>query len=181
MKRSRRDWSRVVADHAASGKTVQEYCESEGIHPNTFYKNRKTQGHAELVEIRPRSNVEGAVLQPQGNQQLRFVITNRISPHITAGRKAGIRRRERPSHIRVRNDSPLSIQKVIPLPPLSLRFSRFFLHRHTRRTRSVIDPPALDTRSPDSLPVRLLVEYHSPMHLIRCQPPQRPVRPLCQL
>lgn len=62
MKRSRRDWSRVVADHAASGKSVQEYCQSEGIHPNTFYKNRKTQGHAELVEIRPRSNVESAAI-----------------------------------------------------------------------------------------------------------------------
>ena len=37
-------------------------------------------------------NLTDALFQPRGNQQLRFVITNRISPHITAGRKAKIPR-----------------------------------------------------------------------------------------
>jgi len=40
----------------------------------------------------------------------------------------------------------------------------------------VIDPPSLDTGTPDSPPIRLFVEYRSRMHLIRSQSPQRPVQ-----
>ena len=61
MRGLKRDWSRIVADQEASGKSVHEYCESLGVHPNTFYKKRKAQrGHPELVEIRPKAKGEAA-------------------------------------------------------------------------------------------------------------------------
>jgi hypothetical protein len=53
MKKAKRDWSRIIAAQATSGKSVQEYCRGVGVHPNTFYKKRKVEGHPAMVEIRP--------------------------------------------------------------------------------------------------------------------------------
>jgi hypothetical protein len=58
MKRAKRNWPQLVEDQEASGQSVQEYCKSIGIHPNTFYKKRKVREHQSLVEIRPPSSSE---------------------------------------------------------------------------------------------------------------------------
>jgi len=67
-----------------------------------------------VVILLPLSCVLYVVLQPQGNQQSRFVVANRISSHISAGRKAKIRRWKLPARVWMRDDIPLSIQEGIP-------------------------------------------------------------------
>ena len=67
----------------------------------------------------------------------------------------------------LRNDSPLQSRKSFLFHLLLSDFPVSLLYRHTGRTRPGIDPPALNTRNCDSLPIRLLVECCSCMHLIR--------------
>ena len=46
-----RDWAGLVDEHRNSQESVKEFCESRGIHPNTFYKKRKLLQQRRLVEI----------------------------------------------------------------------------------------------------------------------------------
>jgi hypothetical protein len=40
-RKKRIDWSATIHEYQASDCTVEEFCTRIGIHPNTFYKNRK--------------------------------------------------------------------------------------------------------------------------------------------
>lgn len=60
MKRPKRNWSPILENQETSGKSVHEYCESIGIHPNTFYKMRKVQAHPAMVEVRPQPGAKGS-------------------------------------------------------------------------------------------------------------------------
>jgi len=58
MKEQNRDWRQIVEEQAACGKSVQEYCKSIGVHPNTFYRKRKMQRRLVMVEVRPAPSTE---------------------------------------------------------------------------------------------------------------------------
>ena len=62
MMRRRGDWPEIIAEQPRSGKSVDEYCKSKGIHPNTFYRKRKLYGRSAMVEILPLSNRESAAI-----------------------------------------------------------------------------------------------------------------------
>jgi hypothetical protein len=51
MQRQKRDWAKIIEEHQRSGRSVKEFCEPKGIHPTTFYKNRKLCKQQPLVEI----------------------------------------------------------------------------------------------------------------------------------
>jgi len=58
MNRQKRDWPRILEEQRKSGESVKEFCESRGIHPNTFYKKRKLHVQQPLVEIPVTGAVE---------------------------------------------------------------------------------------------------------------------------
>ena len=59
MRKVIKNWEEVIEQHRQSGKTIPEFCKEIGIHPNTFYKNRKIignqddPGNSSVVEIKP--------------------------------------------------------------------------------------------------------------------------------
>ena len=59
MRKVIKNWEEVFEQHRQSGKTIPEFCKEIGIHPNTFYKNRKINsnqddsGSSSVVEIKP--------------------------------------------------------------------------------------------------------------------------------
>ena len=62
MRTAKRDWPRIIEDQAASGKSVSGYCESLGIHPNTFYRMRRIEKHPAMVEVLPRASRETSAI-----------------------------------------------------------------------------------------------------------------------
>lgn len=56
MRTAKRDWPRIIEEQTESGKSVSEYCESLGIHPNTFYKMRRIERQPAMVEVLPRAS-----------------------------------------------------------------------------------------------------------------------------
>ena len=51
MKRKKRDWAAIIEDQEKQGIPIRDYCEAEGIHPTSFYKNRKIHKQRSMVEI----------------------------------------------------------------------------------------------------------------------------------
>lgn len=47
------NWKELVAKQYKSDKTVNEFCREYGIHPNTFYGQRKKLATGNFVEIIP--------------------------------------------------------------------------------------------------------------------------------
>ena len=51
MKRKKRDWAAIIQEQEERGVSIKDYCKAEGIHPTSFYKNRKVFPPQPLVEI----------------------------------------------------------------------------------------------------------------------------------
>lgn len=51
----KRDWSALVRQQSESRMSVAEFCAQAGVHPNTFYRQRKHYQVADFVEIPVRS------------------------------------------------------------------------------------------------------------------------------
>ena len=52
-KRKIADWSAVLREFEDGNQSVEEFCTQKGIHPNTFYRNRKKyqKSNTALVKI----------------------------------------------------------------------------------------------------------------------------------
>jgi len=57
------DWSATISEYQNSNVTVEEFCAGLGIHPNTFYKNRKKHQGAETQLVKLPLKTEP--IQPQ--------------------------------------------------------------------------------------------------------------------
>ena len=60
MRKYIKNWEEVIEQHRQSGKSIETFCNEIGIHPNTFYINRKKINQSrervkrtEVVEIEP--------------------------------------------------------------------------------------------------------------------------------
>ena len=51
-KRKISDWLAVVHDYENSNLSVEEFCTKKGIHPNTFYRNRKRYQHSNTTLVK---------------------------------------------------------------------------------------------------------------------------------
>lgn len=51
-KRQKRDWKSLISEQEESGLSIDEFCESKGIHYTSFYKNRKKFQNSGFVEIK---------------------------------------------------------------------------------------------------------------------------------
>jgi transposase-like protein len=51
------DWPAFISEYESSGISVGEFCAGKGIHPNTFYRNRKRyqENGTALVRILPKT------------------------------------------------------------------------------------------------------------------------------
>ena len=63
-RRVRLNWSEIIAEQEASGKSIKAFCMKKRIHPNTFYKKRKEIRNNNFVEItiREEKGGEGPVI-----------------------------------------------------------------------------------------------------------------------
>lgn len=52
-KRQKRDWKALISEQENSGLSIDEFCETKGIHYTSFYKNRKKFQEKGFVEVKP--------------------------------------------------------------------------------------------------------------------------------
>ncbi|MDC7124193.1 MAG: hypothetical protein PQJ46_01410 [Spirochaetales bacterium] len=78
MRKVIKNWKEIFEQHRQSGKSIPEFCNDIGIHPNTFYKHRKRfSGDAiavdsAVVEIKPEIS---AKTEPIVIQTKKFMIS----------------------------------------------------------------------------------------------------------
>ena len=51
MERQMRDWVKLIQEQEESNEPVNEFCIAKGIHPTTFFKNRKIYSKHTFIEI----------------------------------------------------------------------------------------------------------------------------------
>lgn len=45
------NWPEILEQYRTGNQNVEEFCKEKGIHPNSFYRNRKKYQESELVRI----------------------------------------------------------------------------------------------------------------------------------
>ncbi|MBI9109554.1 MAG: hypothetical protein JEZ04_22620 [Spirochaetales bacterium] len=46
------NWEHIFEQHRQSAKSITQFCNEIGIHPNIFYKHRKITGRCGIIEVK---------------------------------------------------------------------------------------------------------------------------------
>lgn len=63
-KRQKRDWKVLISEQENSGMSIDEFCDTKGIHYTSFYKNRKKFQDTGFVEVKPVPNTVNLKVDP---------------------------------------------------------------------------------------------------------------------